>query len=122
MEHRYVHQAMKGRLVRVGRTCIGCIFLAASAALSGEIRYIYPLKGKATIAYFQDDEPGAIVWVYSTQGKGAVGYFQKGQPGDIAYIYRYGGESPLYFTDEKSGPVYIYGVGTPGVWGYFNKK
>jgi hypothetical protein len=106
----------------VRRACVACIFLAAiSFAWSGEIRYIYLLKGKATIAYFQDDEPGSIVWVYSTQKNGAVGYFQKGQPGDIIYIYRYGGESPLFFTDEKSGPIYIYEFGNPGIWGYFNK-
>ncbi len=110
-------------IARFTMACTLCATLGASSfAWSGDIRYIYPLKGKTAFAYFQDDEPGSMVWVYSTKGKGAVGYFQKGQAGDITYIYRYGGESPLYFTDEKSGSIYIYTVGSPGVWGYFNKK
>jgi hypothetical protein len=98
------------------------VLAVCGTAWGGEIRYIYPLNGKKPIAYFIDDEPGSVVWVYSTLGKGPIGYFAKGQTGDISYIYRTGGGSPLYFTDEKSGPIYIYAVGSPGVWGYFVKK
>lgn len=100
----------------------GLIMIASTLAWSSEIRHIYSPKGKSTLAYFQDDEPGAIVWVYSTSGKGPIGYFQKGEANDITYIYRSNGQSPLYFTETISGPIYIYSVGKPGVWGYFNKR
>jgi hypothetical protein len=104
--------------------CVAWLSLIVSTlAWSGEIRHIFSLKGKGAIAYFQDDKPGAIVWVYSTKGKGKgeIGYFQKGQSSDITYIYRSNGESPLYFTEDASGQIYIYSVGNPDVWGYFNK-
>lgn len=110
------------KLARFGLWLATCLSMVASTfAWPGEIRHIYSLKSKEAIAYFQDDEPGSIVWVYSTKRKGAVGYFQKGQMTDITYIYRSNGESPLYFTEESSGPIYIYSVGNPGIWGYFNR-